>query len=39
LFVLIPMIERFNLMAKEMNRLIEAKVEIEYKNFCHYEII
>jgi len=26
-------------MAKEMNRLIEAKVEIEYKNFCHYEII
>ena len=33
------MIERFNLMAKEMSRLIEAKIEIEYRNFSHYEII
>jgi hypothetical protein len=37
--MLIPMIERFNRMAKEMNRLIEARVEIEYRNFSHYEII
>lgn len=33
------MVRRFNLIAKDMTRLIEAKISIEYRNFSHYEMI
>jgi hypothetical protein len=33
------MIRRFNLIAREMKRLIEAKISVEYRNFSHYEMI
>jgi pseudouridine-5'-phosphate glycosidase len=36
LLVLIPMVRRFNLIAREMKRLIEGKISIEYRNFSHY---
>ena len=33
------MIRRFNLISREMKRLIQAKISIEYRNFSHYEMI
>lgn len=39
LITLIPMIEKFNLWAREMNRNIEGKISIEYHNFTNYEVV
>ena len=39
LLELIPMVRRFNLIAREMKRLIEARITIDYRNFSHYEMI
>jgi hypothetical protein len=33
------MIRKFNLIAKDMKRLIEGKIFIEYRNFSHYEMV
>ncbi len=39
LLVLIPMLEKFNLMAKDLNNPIEGKISVEYRNISHYEIV
>ena len=39
LIELVPMIEKFNLMGKEMNRRVEAGLSIEYKFISESEII
>jgi hypothetical protein len=33
------MVRRFNLIGREMKRLVEGKISIEYRNFSHYEMI
>ena len=33
------MVRRFNLIAREMKRMVEGKISIEYRNFSHYEMI
>ena len=39
LITLIPMLEKFNLWAREMGRNIEGKISIEYHNFTNYEVV
>ena len=36
---IIPMLQKFNLWVRKMNRNLKGKVQIEYHNFTNYEII
>ena len=33
------MVRRFNLISREMKRIIEGKICVEYRNFSHYEMV